>query len=286
MSKLEKVKTLIELGEQKQALMKIKKLLKQNGSNENIQFEYARLLMFNPKTVDKGIELMTKLANGHNNYALLELGKCEKIKGNLFLARTYFNELITFPNKSTCFALGIKELIYLDILEEKYEDAYIFLNQNFEILKKIDDANNVYNIKYYLEYKLGKLTKTENPTNYFCKQLVDYNKYEVINHIGFHLIGDDKQKIQIVFNDININDLYRKCSNYINDKNPLFSNLPDVYLAKCNGIIGSINGKETDLIFITTIINTKNIIAIRPTIYDYYMENDTIKLFKQKKYYK
>ena len=127
------------------------------------------------------------LGNRDKTYAMLELGRLEASVGNYEEAKSYFNELL----ESTNWIYAIQELLFLYIREDNYEEASQLLNAIYN--SKLIEDNKLSNIVFYLKYKLNLLTETDKKQNknYFCLQLLDYNREAAINHIKVHLDEND-----------------------------------------------------------------------------------------------
>lgn len=139
------------------------------------------------------------LGNRDKTYAMLELGKLEASVGNYEEAKSCFNELL----ESTNWIYAIQELLFLYIREDNYEEASQLLNAIYN--SKLIEDNKLSNIVFYLKYKLNLLTETDKKQNknYFCLQLLDYNREAVINHIKVHLDENDfKNRILYFLNQL------------------------------------------------------------------------------------
>lgn len=139
------------------------------------------------------------LGNRDKTYAMLELGRLEASVGNYEEAKSYFNELL----ESTNWIYAIQELLFLYIREDNYEEASQLLNAIYN--SKLIEDNKLSNIVFYLKYKLNLLTETDKKQNknYFCLQLLDYNREAAINHIKVHLDENDfKNRILYFLNQL------------------------------------------------------------------------------------
>lgn len=215
----------------------------------------------------------TETLNSKSNYIYISyiyLSKIEKQKKNYDKAKYYLEQVINSNSDSK--NLAYLELIYLYIKQEKYEEAY---NQLDNLLNTNATSNLktpypiIRNIIFYLKYKLNLLTpeEMENTSFYYKKQLVNYDEFDVIDHISNHLNEIDEKDNHSLFNTcIDTMNLYYICSNIIKNMEPVSSSLSDIYIVNFENPIGTALNKTTNTVRIVTYINSKDIISIYPVI--------------------
>lgn len=260
----EKTLSLIENGKIKQALMITRKLLKSEPNNIAIKMQYAKLLTYDEKTKLRGIDLMMKIYHSDLRHkSLIELGKQSKILGDYEMARYFFTELIKSDKLSSIY--GILELINLNMLENKFEEAYYLLKKYYNRLIMVSDKNTIINTDFHIRYKLGLIDEDEPKVNYYKRNLVYYDKNDVIIHIKRHSSSSDRKKIHTQFKEnVDITNLYNSIKERINYVNPSYSTSVDVYEIDYGDIIGYVDGEETNCLEVVTYINSKNILTIYP----------------------
>ena len=201
--------------------------------------------------------------NQNKTYAMLELGKLEASVGNCEKAKEYFVELIQTPD----WIYAIQELLFLAIKEENYEEASQLLNTIYNA--NLMEDNQLSNITFYLKYKLNLLTENdkEQNKNYFCLQLLDYNREAAINHIKAHLDENGFKRLHSVFfESTDIENIFPSIEKSISEAIPEQSNFTDKYKVDCDYVIGVNNGVETSCVEVITFPNTKDIITMYPII--------------------
>ena len=131
----------------------IEKLYNSYPYETRIKFEYAKQLLRNNR-INKARELFKELLDtASKNYALLELGKLEKIQKNEVLARFYFNQLLN------------TKLKYHAMLElGKLERALGNNNEARKFFCELSVDNNRFAL-----LELGKLEKEEGNLDIACK---------------------------------------------------------------------------------------------------------------------
>ena len=199
----------------------------------------------------------------NKTYAMFELGKLEASVGNYEEAKTCFTELIQTPD----WIYAIQELLFLAIKEENYEEASQLLNTIYNA--NLMEDNQLSNITFYLKYKLNLLTENdkEQNKNYFCLQLLDYNREAAINHIKAHLDENGFKRLHSVFfESTDIENIFPSIEKSISEAIPEQSNFTDKYKVDCDYVIGVNNGVETSCVEVITFPNTKDIITMYPII--------------------
>ena len=169
----EKSMELIEIGKIKQALMLTRKLLKNNPDNVVLKMQYAKLLTYDEKTRIRGIDIMIKIYySDFKHNSLVELGKQAKLYGDFDIARYFFEEMVKTGKLASIYA--ILELINLDLLENKLDEAYKLLQENYTRLMNVVDNKVITNTDFYIRYKLGLLNDDDEKTKYYRRNLIRY----------------------------------------------------------------------------------------------------------------
>lgn len=255
---------LIEIGKIKQALMLTRKILKNNPNNICIKMQYAKLLTYDEKTRIRGIDIMIKIYySDFKHNSLVELGKQAKLYGDFDIARYFFEEMVKTDKLASIYA--ILELINLDLLENKLDEAYKLLQENYTRLMNVVDNKVITNTDFYIRYKLGLLNDDDDKTKYYRRNLIRYNQNDVINHIKRHTNSSDGKKIHSQFSEnIDIYVLLYNAKKLISNINPSYSTSVDIYYVNYGEVVGNVNDEETTYLEIVTYINTKNILTIYP----------------------
>lgn len=241
------------------AMMKLALFYNSNNDNEKAEI-YLRKIISN---INNSKELEKIKNNSIYMLALILMYKNNSIDE----AENLFLKLINTDYEYK----AILRVIYINIKKEEYKKAYSYFS-----FYNLSDNNkkDMYNLEFFLKYKLGMLSKRQkkNP-GYFCKQLLNYNEDEAVNHICINkeYIKDNKH---IEYNEsLDTHLLYKYLKEKINNMDPTYYKLNDVYVVKCDYIIANINGKSIDKMVVITYPNTKNIITMHPNIkedeYDY-----------------
>lgn len=255
---------LIENGKIKQALMLTRKLLKNNPDNVAFRMQYARLLTYDEKTRMRGIDIMMKIYRSDLKHrSLVELGKQAKLDGDYDTARYFFEEMVKTDKLASIYA--ILELINLDLLENKLDEAYKLLQENYTRLMNVIDNKVITNTDFYIRYKLGILKDDEDKSKYYKRNLIKYSQNDIINHIKRHTNSFNGKKIHSQFSEnIDIYVLLSNAKKLISDINPSYSTSVDIYYVDYGEVVGNVNDEETTYLEIVTYINTKNILTIYP----------------------
>lgn len=260
----EKTINLIEHGKIKQALMLTRKLLKNNPDSIILKMQYAKLLTYNEKTKLRGIDMMMKIYHSNlKNSSLIELAKQAELCDDFTMARYFFEEAVKAEKISSIYA--VLGLIELDMIENKFEEAYQLLTENYIRLTNIIGKNVISNINFHIRYKLGLVKKEEDVTTYYKRNLINYNEDDIIIHIKKHTDSSDIKKVHTQFEkNVDIIELFNKVKQIISISKPSYSTSVDFYHINYGNIIGNTNGEETTYLEVVTYINTKNILTIYP----------------------
>lgn len=201
-----------------------------------------------------------ELFNKSKNIAMLELGILEMNDNNFAKAREILTTLSEENNLILNRTYAIKNLIYLDIREEKYQEAYITLAEIKDEEGLIKDKD-IKDINFYLKYKLKILTQEDlENLDYFKTQLLNYNIFCTVNYINNANESNDAK----LNKDINLNELLPYLEQQISNMKPTSYSLLDKYIVDTNFNVCTICGESSSRLEVLTIPNTKNIISISP----------------------
>lgn len=294
-----KVKELIEIGNYKLALKKIKKLYLKEQNDRIIKFEFAKLLLLLDEieksrkifmsllntesryfallqlgrleifagNIDKAKEYLNNLLNTSSRiYAIIELGNIEANNGNYINAKKYFESLISIDENTKKNAF--LKLLMLNIKYENYEEALIYLN---ELIKYNDiSVNLIKQYQIYIKNKLNKLETKECIDGYINNQIVTYNHRTAKEHIKYHLEDNNEKEFHTKFlPNINIDYLFDIVNNEIKKIKKQNFGIQEKCIIDMGYIIGEYNGFETSLIEVITLCNTNNIITMYPVASKY-----------------
>lgn len=254
------------------AIKEFRKLYNKYPSDNVILYELGTLLLRQGTNVSEALYLLKLAINKHNKYAINnDIGLYYLKQSEFDKAKEKFTSLLE-SEKDSYKCYGYYGLIKVYLHTEEYEEAL----ECFKKMEKIRNAtsftiSHFYNLKFYLLFKNGLMIDETRADNYFRKQLVDYNKEEVIEHIKEHLQKLDEEskrvkKFHSVFNEeIDVVKLYDYCLDDIQDKKPSGYGVVDYYKCKLNEKIGSTyTNKETTSVEVVTFPNSKAILSIYP----------------------
>lgn len=291
-----KAKELIKEEKINEAEAILKRLIKFEPKNLVIKFELARLLVKNEKTKEQGKKMLIELLDTKNDqYAIIELARLEEKEENYATAKYYLNKLnddnnvytlllngrIEFKQKNfikareyfeKVYNMDCEESIYasddlmlLNIVEEKYDDAYKFIN---DVKSKTKfDSKELRKVEFFLKHKLGLLKDSDIPYTYFCRQLVNYDIEKTIEHIKLHLDENEYKEEHTTYNKaINIELMVKDIRLLIEDMEPYRVGLTDKYIIDYDYIVGEVDGVVTNKIQVATFSNSKDIITMFPIV--------------------
>ena len=255
---LMKASILIDKGDYIKAEKILRSLLFLDNKDHYTNFEYARLLLEKPKRKKELINVLLFLYCEYNDInATLELGKIEFNDGNLKNARMYFESALKLCENP----VALQYLIYIDIHEKKYEEAYK-LYKKF-IKYDYEECHDSINMGIILHNKLNLPISKHLKKNYFYQQLTNYNEDKAIEHIKCHL---EKKDHSVYSNIVNVDALYRDSIIKIQNINPNTFMVVDKYVLDYNYIVGTSRNKITNRVEVVTIPNTKDILTIYPKV--------------------
>ncbi len=295
----EKAKELIEIGNYKLALKKLKKLHLKEQNDRIIKFELAKLLLLLDEieksrrmfislldtesryfallqlgrleifagNIDKAKEYLNNLLNTSSRiYAIIELGNIEANNGNYTTAKKYFESLISIDENTKKNAF--LKLLMLNIKYENYEEALTYLN---ELIKYNDiSVNLIKQYQIYIKNKLNTLETKECIDGYINNQIVKYNYRTAKEHIKYHLKDNDEKEFHTKFlPDVDIDYLFDLVNIEIRKLKKQNYGIQEKCILDMGYTVGEYNGFETSLIEVVTICNTNNIITMYPVASKY-----------------
>lgn len=209
--------------------------------------------------LEEAKDIFEKLLTTTNKlYAILELGKVEMALGNYDKARQLFNSLLTCKNRNGAQC----QLLYLDVLEEKFMDAKNRIdNVDINIPPAVRSS-----IKFYIECKLGLINPNEIvKLNYLKSQLVKYDRNLALNCIKF---GKDQNGNIINHKSFDIETDYESLMSKVEEKvvneRPIKIRLLKEFLIYMDEHYTTKSGDQTKYLDVTTLPNGKDVMAIYP----------------------
>lgn len=151
---------------------------------------------------------------------------------------------------------SLLKLIYLNIFENRFDEALIDALKLYEIIEYREEAIT---ILYYLSKELNVILdrKYYGALSYIRNQILDYDRTFVEQHIK----NNKKKPFDDLFNpDIDINLILDMIQPFLNDENYVFSNFFDTYVIFFENI--GINGEN--YLAVQTLPKSKNVITMYP----------------------
>ena len=260
-----------------EALAYLRRLYSKYPGDSNLIIELGSLLLKRKENISEAFFYFSLAKNSNTeNRINNELGIYYIENGEFEKAIEYFKKIKPTSEKASGYKYHGLLKAYLHT--EDYKKAIVCCNA----LKELKEQG-IYNVEHLIcarafsLYKLDEFKYTDlNTCSYYIRQLIAYNKEDVIEHIKEHLRYNEETEKNIkefgsIFNDnINFEELYDKCSEYIKDRKPNSYGLLDFYKMKFDENIGeSYNGMPTNCVEILTYPNTKKVL----TIYPFYMNH-------------
>ena len=128
---------------------------------------------------------------------------------------------------------------------------------------------------YYLKKKLGipieKNYAFERNHEYFIQQVNKYSKKSAKKHISLHVQSDNiyVPKNQLFFKGTNVDELFEKVKNNLNDKTYYKNTIVDKYIIDFKRPIGITEGVETNLVMVVTLLNEPDkILTMYPAMHE------------------
>lgn len=176
--------------------------------------------------------------------------------------------LETLKRNEKIFYGAMVELIYLDLLEKDYQQAYDKINL-FDYNKLSKDQ--LYIIQELIQIILNK-TETSQPTNgirffknsYMMNRLQSDDNRVLIDHIQKHTNQSEKDTNGCFFKYTDLKMLLEEIKSVIDELNPNYSVINSVYRFRLNDPIGFKKGQITNDICVITVLGTQRIITMYP----------------------
>lgn len=259
----------IGLGNHENAVKIFKDVIKYNGGKTEEAYHYLGLSELYISDYKSAKEHLKKAmdTNIYKKYdSKLQYARILKFEGNYEESKKMLNDLLDTAVKNK----ALLELIFFDLHEEKYDDVADKVSQVDKLCENDDfliGIEYLKRIKFIVKYRSNMLEKEDLKNISYCeRQLVNYSKNIALEHIRNHYNENSKKEKHSLFNsDIDIEDLYEDAKEKIKNLTPNFT-LVDKYYVRYDKPIGTLDGVETNILAVVTNINTKDIIAMYPTI--------------------
>lgn len=217
--------------------------------------------------VDEARSLLKANLNNRNKDSIsltyLNLGILETFQHDIVLAKKYFNESLKVSDKAKKESLA--ELLFIDIKEENYDDAYMKINELINLASSEEDKENF----QLLKLQLDLMTKNEEGykdyiLTYRMEQLLNYSKERAIEHIKEHKREkSDKASHGVFSEDIVVEELYDWAQSYLTEENYIRTCELDIYVLDYPNV-GTFCGRKENYLKVITNPNTKDIITMYP----------------------
>ncbi len=250
---------LLKTDKKAQALFALGEIEKSAGNIEEARKKFEKIINLINEELKKEHKKKTQINTKYKYSAMFELGKIAKDNNNLDEARKIFWYLYNYHNIHS----ALKQLLFVEIKDENYFEAYQLLEK---IIKQQPLNLELKNIIFFLKYKIGLLTDNDikNNTNYFCRQLINYDVNQAIGHISLHLDEQCNNTHTLYNSNVDIESLFKYAQDNIASIPSTSSNICDKYVIECPSNISTISQIPTNLILVVTFLNSKNIIAMYP----------------------
>ena len=253
-----------------EALKQLRKLYLKYPSDTLVIKELGLLLLKLNMNISEALLLLKTCMNRDNSDNInYNIGSYYLSIGDFYTAEDYFLKLSSKDEKSICYRNYGLLKVYLHTGE--YERGI----ECTRILKKYSNTGiftigHLNNSRALIYYNLGIFKDEYKYDNYFTTQLVEYSKKRAIDHIKEHLEEkqlDDKDVIHSVFDkDINIEELYDKCLDFVEKNSPYSYSTVDYYLLELDREVGlTVADKRTKLVEIVTFPNSNKILSLYPS---------------------
>ena len=231
-------------------------------SNDTIIFLQARINLLQGEIFKAKEKLMSiKNSNYQQFNAYFYLAQIEKYYKNYNLAKLYLQKIITKTNIDIKKDIAILELIKIYIIEKKYNEAKKML----EFITSYDDIypTTIEQIKTIIN--MNTIPNYEsNSKKYSIKQLLNYDKNLLKEHLDKHIEKEDSSTIEGKINKlIDIDNLINTVVVKINNQDRDYNDIFDIYYVEYKGI-GKINNEEVNYLEVIVIPDTKNILTMYP----------------------
>ena len=269
-----------------EALREIKRLYRLYPNDYLVVGEYGDLLLKLKINTNEALYLLSLSMNeGNKDKINYDIGNYYLSNGDFIKAYEFFSKISDNDEKTRCFKIYGELKVYIQ--EEDYAKAL----ECCQLLRNYRN-NGLFNFEHFknarsfVYYKLGIYNTNFITDNYFNMQLINYSRDYAIEHIKDHMpkLNDEEnveRLIRCIFNipkgvhstfceEVDIEKLYDKSLEYINNTNPTTYGIIDYYLMDTGRLIGSsYSGVDTNFVEISAFPNSKNILSIYPTNKDH-----------------
>ena len=160
-----------------------------------------------------------------------------------------------------------KKLVAIYSKDREYSNILEIIN--YMKRNKDNFSQDLNRASFYANYKLGNIDENYIPSNYFERQILNYNEYETISHIQKHMVNDyfEYQNNSVFDENIDIQKLFYDVKTYISNVSPSDTRIAaDVYYIYCDDIIGYSGNQPASMIMVITESGTKNIHSMFPAV--------------------
>lgn len=257
-------KELIEQEYYLDAIKILQKLHKSHSSSHSLKFALALAWADSGISLDRAEKYFRKLIKDDGR--LSDVSRVELSR--ILLRRRDYSEArdnLEYAIKSKKLELyAMSELLYLNIREENYEEAYMLFEKIIKQDKEYFNPARKAQIETYLKYKLGIKRKVDSGY-YFGNQLLNYSEDKAIEHIKSHLDETDNKVVHSTYlDDVDVEELYEKSKIRITSMNLSAVGIVDKYRLSFDRPIGVLRQEEVDAVSVVTFPNTYDILSIYP----------------------
>lgn len=178
------------------------------------------------------------------------------------VARKFFDQIKN--RESAVFYFSILTKIGMLIGENRYEEAYALLNNNYKELLEKDQKSICHIARFFLENKLS-IQSSIKPVHYTEFQMTDYSKESALEHIEKHFTyNKNSERSQALFNEnINKEELFDYVTSVLCDDYIYRRDITDIYYIPYENASAS-SEKKCNHIKVVTLHDTHNIITMYP----------------------
>lgn len=194
----------------------------------------------------------------------IQLGEHDKAREICFMVR---------ENKEF-FILATVKLVFLDVLEGKYEEAYeLFQSLNY-IPTNVKLKNRYSNTLAFLSFLRGALLDDMDISFYFQRRLFDRSDEMLLRHIEEHRWPGRSASEGCFLKEIDFSYLLNQVQSQISDRNGNHYQMTDYYCLRMDRTIGLKGSVETNDVRVVTLLGSKDIITIYPILLSDYFDQE------------
>lgn len=159
------------------------------------------------------------------------------------------------------------DLIKMKLLvcQKKYEEAYKFFLENFDILE--NDKRGTTSFSLFIRKKLNLLTESDMSQKYYLfSQIVNYSDELCLEHLTRHQYSYENDNLVQFLEYFPMKDVYYQIKNMLpmDSNNRIYNSIIDSqYVFKYDNC-GKVEGKLVDYILVVTLHDTDSIITMYP----------------------